>query len=87
MWQPIDEIRESFPQLVEDLGNRDICLTFILRSDMMECAAAMMVSAALARDFDAFVFYQDDEIIYTTEQLMEEAHSAIEEASRMRPKS
>lgn len=80
MWQPMDEIREAFPHLMGDIGNRDVCLTFILHSDMMECASAMMASAALARECDAFVLYQDDELVYTPEQLIAEANAALADA-------
>lgn len=86
MWQPTDEIREAFPHLMDDIGDRDICLTFILHSEMVECAAAMMASAALACEFDAFVLYQDEEIVYTPEQLIEEAKAALADASRTRPR-
>ena len=86
MWQPMEEIREAFPHLMDEIGDRDVCLTFILHSDMMECAAAMMASAALAREFDAFVLYQDDELVYTPDQLVEEARTALADATRTRPR-
>jgi len=45
---------------------------------MTECASVLIVSVALARAFDAVVFYQDDEILYTADQLVEEAKAAMD---------
>jgi hypothetical protein len=78
LWQPIEEIHNAWPKLRETLQDRDACLTFTWHGEMAECASVLIVSAALARAFDAVVFYQDDEIVYTADQLTGEAKAAME---------
>ena len=78
LWQPIQEIVNIWPQLRDIIQDRDACLTLVWHGDMAQCASVLIVSAALARDFDAIVFYHDDEIVYTADQLMTEARSAVE---------
>jgi hypothetical protein len=41
-------------------AGRDHCLTFTWRGSMKDCAAAMIVSCALASDCDALVSYEGD---------------------------
>jgi len=76
-WQPIGEILGAWPELNEPVGARDTSLTFIWHGDMAECACVLVVSAALARAFDAVVFYQDDALLYTPDQLIQEAKAVI----------
>ncbi|HUF61001.1 MAG TPA: hypothetical protein VMN36_02905 [Verrucomicrobiales bacterium] len=78
LWQPIEEIYDAWPTLRDAIQDRDVCLTFIWHGDMAECASVLIVSAALARGFDAVVFNQDHEILSTADQLMDEANAAIE---------
>jgi hypothetical protein len=78
LWQPVEEIHAAWPGLKETIQDRDACLTFIWHGDMAECASVLIVSAALARRFDAIVFYQDDGMLYTADQLMAEARAAID---------
>jgi hypothetical protein len=47
---------------------------------MMECACVLIVSAALATSFDAIVFYQDDALLYSGEQLVAEANDVLSKA-------
>jgi hypothetical protein len=37
----------------------------------------LIVSAALSKDFDALVHYQDDDVVYSTERLVQEAKEAL----------
>lgn len=76
-WQPITDILSAWPELEAPTGSRDTSLTFIWHGDMSECACVLIVSAALAKAFDAVVFYQDDAILYTTDQLIEEANAVL----------
>lgn len=78
LWQPIEEIHEAWPILRDVIQDRDVCLSLIWHGDMAECASVLIVSAALARAFDAVVFYQDDGVLYTADQLMDEARAAIQ---------
>ena len=47
---------------------------------MAECACVLVVSAGLARSFGAVVHYQADDILYSVDQLVMEAKSALEHA-------
>ena len=52
---------------------------------MAECACVLIVSAALAKSFDAVVYYEDGDLLYTVDQLVKEAKEAlpeVESASR-----
>jgi hypothetical protein len=72
------EVLSDFPHLAEEVGNRDVAMTFRWGSDMSECACVLIVSAALAMSFGAIVHYQDDDMRYTAEQLIAEARSALQ---------
>jgi hypothetical protein len=45
---------------------------------MSECACVLIVSAALAKTFGAIVHYQDDDMLYSAEQLVAQASSALQ---------
>jgi hypothetical protein len=68
---------EAFPELQKTVGNRDAAITFRWGSDLDECACVLIVSAALASNFGAAIHYQDDDILYLAEQLVEEARAAL----------
>jgi hypothetical protein len=68
---------ENFPKLTETVGSRDAAITFRWGGDMAECACVLIVSAALANTFGAIVHYQDDDMLYSAEQLVEEARAAL----------
>ncbi|MBI3408229.1 MAG: hypothetical protein HY040_07720 [Planctomycetes bacterium] len=72
------EALSDFPDLAESVGNRDVAITFRWGGDMSECACVLIVSAALAISFGAIVHYQDDDMLYSGEQLAEEARSALQ---------
>src|SRR6516162_8759687 len=71
------EVLLDFPRLAECVGNRDVAITFRWGGDMAECACVLIVSAALATSFDALVHYQDDDLVYTADQLVEQANQAL----------
>ena len=71
------EVLLDFPHLAECVGNRDVAITFRWGGDMAECACVLIVSAALAKAFAAIVHYQDDDLLYSAEQLVDEARSAL----------
>jgi hypothetical protein len=71
------ELLRNFPDLAKAVGKRDIAITFRWGGDMAECASVMIVSAALAKSFDAIVHYQNDDIVYSAEQLVEQARAAL----------
>ena len=71
-------VMSDFPTLAENVGDRDIAITFRWGGDMAECACVLIVSAALAKTCEAIVHYQDDDILYSGEQLVEEARAALQ---------
>jgi hypothetical protein len=71
------EAFQNFPHLKEEAGTRDCAITFRWGGDMTECACVLIVSAALATSFDALVHYQDDDLVYTADQLVEQANQAL----------
>jgi hypothetical protein len=81
-----DETLQSFPRLKEEVGSRDCAITFRWGGDMAECACVLIVSAALAKNFGAVVHYQDDDLLYSAEQLVEEAKGALRAAESTPPR-
>lgn len=82
-----DEALQGFPHLKKVVGSRDCAITFRWGGDMAECACVLIVSAALARTFSAVVYYQDDDLAYSGDQLVQEAKAALQaaESSPRRP--
>jgi hypothetical protein len=74
-----DEALTAFPHLKEEIGGRDCEITFRWGGDMAECACVIIVSAALAKDFGAVVYYDADDLLYSAQQLIEEAKSALKD--------
>jgi hypothetical protein len=75
-----NEAFQSFPHLKEKVESRDCAISFRWGGDMAECACVLIVSAALAKDFGAVVHYQDNDLLYSAEQLVEEAKGALRAA-------
>ncbi len=72
------EVMADFSTLAESVGNRDVAITFRWGGDMAECACVLILSAALANEFGAIVHYHDDNMLYSAEQLVEEARAALQ---------
>ncbi len=72
------ELLAQFPRLVPVVGGRDAAITFRWGGDMAECACVLIVSAALAKSFAAVVHYHDDDLLYSADQLVQEARSALD---------
>ena len=45
----------------------------------LECACVLIVSAALAQSFGAIVHYQDDDLLYSAEQLVKDARGVLQD--------
>ena len=71
------EAIENFPHLKEEVGTRDCAITFRWGGDIAECACVLIVSAALAKNFDALVHYHGGDLVYTPDQLIEQANQAL----------
>src|SRR5712692_7276508 len=64
---------KAFPHRAELVGGRDVAISFRWGGDMAECACVLIVSAALAKQFNAVIHYQNDDLVYSSEQLTTEA--------------
>jgi hypothetical protein len=71
------EVLSDFQHLAQTVGSRDVAITFRWGGDMSECACVLIVSAALAKTFGAIVHYQDEDLVSSCDQLVEEAHAAL----------
>ncbi len=72
------EVLPDLPDLAASVGKRDVAITFRWGGDMSECICVLIVSAALTRTFGAVVHYPDDDLLYSDDQLIEEARTALE---------
>ena len=72
------EVFSDFQHLAQTVGSRDIAITFRWGGDMAECACVLIVSAAFATSFGAIVHYQDDDLVQSGEQLVQEAGAALQ---------
>jgi hypothetical protein len=63
----------------EIAGDNDYCIGMIWHSSMQDCASAMIVSCALAKDFGAVISYEG-EPAEPLEKLLDAARSILEEA-------
>ena len=77
-FESASEVVKDFPHLVENIGARDAAISFRWGGNMLECACVLIVSAALAKLFDAVVHYQDDDLLYTPDKLIKDAKSALD---------
>ena len=72
-----DELISIYPNIKERIAPRDYTISFRFGHDMAECACVCIASAALAKSFDAVIYYPDDELFYTIEELISEAEHAM----------
>jgi hypothetical protein len=71
-------------ELSERAGDRDRCMDFLLGADMIECVLVSSVCAALSSLSDAIVYYQPDELFYTTDEIVAEALLSLEPPKKRR---
>lgn len=76
-YQPSAELVREFPRLRDRIAGRDYSITFRWGGDLAEVASVLIASAALARSFDAVVFYPDDDLFYNLDELVAEIGSAL----------
>jgi hypothetical protein len=77
-FEPSTEVLAQFPHLVPTVRSRDAAVTFRWGGDMAECACVLIVSAALAESFSAVVHYHDDDLLFSADELVQEARAALE---------
>ena len=69
--EPAVGVLESYPHIAEQVGSRDMCVTFRWGGDLAECAAAISSAAALTKLVGGIYFYPDDDIIRTADDVVE----------------
>ena len=74
------ELLVRYPHLKQEVGTRESAVSFRWGSDMSECACSLIVAAALAMDFGAVIYYRDGGVLYTTERVLKEAQSALNQS-------
>jgi hypothetical protein len=73
------DVLATYPHLSNAIGSRDVAITFVFGGHMEELACALIVSAALAKNFGAVVHYPADDILYSVDQLIGDARSVLRE--------
>ena len=68
---------ENQPQLAENIGSRDWCISFRWGGDLSECACVLAASAGLVKLCDAVAYYPGDDLTYDLDGLVKEANEAI----------
>lgn len=62
-----------------NVGNRDTVIAFRWGGDLFECACAMGASLALASSHNAIVYYPDDDLVYSVDELKRGTFALLEE--------
>lgn len=77
--EPAADVIDDDEDLLAMIGEADHCISLIWRGSLEDCAAAMIVSCALAKTFGAVISYEGepaeslDDLIEQTRQVVEEA--------------
>ncbi|MGH1451505.1 MAG: hypothetical protein ACRBBM_19060 [Pseudomonadaceae bacterium] len=79
------EVAEASPHLTSIAGGRDYSISMVWRGSMKDCASAMVVSCALAKDFGAIISYEG-EPPEPFEGLLENTKSILIEAAKEKPR-
>jgi hypothetical protein len=58
-YAPTSEVAAGDSNLAAIAAGRDFSISMVWRGSMRDCASAMIVSCALAKEFDAVVVYED----------------------------
>lgn len=82
-YEAADEVLGTYPQISEKIAPRDYVISFRWGHDMAECACVLIASAALAKSFDAVIYYPDDDLIYTVDDLIADAGQAFAEIDNL----
>lgn len=85
-YEPAPEVVDGDPSLTEIAAGRDYSISMVWRGSMKDCACAMIVSCALAKDFDAVISYEGEppEPFNT---LLEETRSIVADSAKERQSS
>lgn len=84
-YAPTSEIAEGDHNLTTIANGRDFGISMIWRGSMKDCASAMIVSCALAKDYGAVVSYEG-EPPEPFETLLEHTRSIVADAAKEKPR-
>lgn len=68
----------KYPALAAQIGARDAAIAFRWSGDVREFASAMIVGAALAKNFGAIIHEPDGDALCPAEKLIAKAREAVE---------
>lgn len=83
-YAPASEVAEGDQNLNEIAAGRDYSISMVWRGSIKDCASAMVVSCALAKDFGAVVTYEG-EPPEPFDALLENTKSILVEAAKEEP--
>jgi len=75
---PIEEIISDFPDLQNQLSNKDFGISFTFGSDELVSACINVISIGLIDLCQSIVLYADDEIIYSREMLIQDTSKTLD---------
>ena len=81
--EPAINVAGDDETLQEIAGDRDLCISMVWHSSMKDCAAAMIVSCALAKDYRAVISYEG-EPPQALDELLQATYGIIEASKRER---
>jgi len=77
LFESPDYTLEHAPRLKDVIGRRNCAISFRWNGDTAEDACVLIVSAALAKSFDAVIYYEDGNLLYSVEELLDEVKAIM----------
>lgn len=84
-YAPTVEVADGDPNLTAIAAGKDFSISMVWRGSMKDCASAMIVSCAMAKDFGAVVTYEG-EPPDTFDVLLENTKSIVADAVKEKPR-
>lgn len=79
-YEPAEDVIGDNDDLKEIVKDHGYCISMVWRSSMKDCASAMIVSCALAKDFGAIISYEGEEP-ESFDRLLESTRAILKEAA------
>lgn len=77
-FDPLEEIISDFPELKNQLTNKDLGISFISGSDQLVSACINIISIGLIDLCKSIVFYADDAKIYSRDMLIQDTSESLD---------
>ncbi|MCL6592052.1 MAG: hypothetical protein K6U80_19150 [Firmicutes bacterium] len=77
-YEEINNVIENYPHLKNKVENKDYCITFNWGGDLSECACVLIASLAIKEMCDAIIYYPDDDMLLTKEELKAQINQCFE---------